>query len=1557
MGAVPSRECTSLFSYFRGSYEVGMVPLTKYYFGNDTATADDAPKKAAAAGGDGDDGAGDPPLRHTDSRSPMRSQLRQQLLLMRRDPAVLYANARDADNILQSLSRKETGEQGSRRTSAGTAAAAAPTPPLTSKAASAATPAVEAAAGTTALSTAAAGDEMTPDASSRTNSPTGASDSDADVGASREHCSAGSAARLMDEYWSVMPDDNFSEEDLDRFLDLVDETLFDTNDALLAADPILPSDGSGAAAAAAAAAAGTHKPFMPVPCALCLAYPDGKERDGAFALDGRVINIIGYFGLMTQEMQDAFKVVKRLPSEAEAREQQQQQQQQQQQPESPTPLMFLNTAILTSAGDRTLERVLVLAAVMLRQQFHTIGRRHVLHTKLAQLVQLHDEALADSPAVRHLETLLAIPRAEEQPTEPFFDPLLEVPLPSIPDGIYTPTQYINAAANESPQRAHGSLADGGAPGAGAVDAAPSATCASLPQDAPASTDAHHSSACGADAGRVLLHPGQSASTVLGSRATGAPGGHAGTGANDVHPPPPPPPPPQQQQPMDGGGGAPLGTGAATPVHVLQPAGALPLSQADEDAITLALCRRMEQVRVVIETASNNYAALKSLTENFAFLHCQIMLDRGLTTMELIELPALVETPSFRPAAFATTAATTLRSAAAAGGTPATTTTEATMQLPPWSAVLIKLDPLHVRQATLWASSFFHCPTLLPSGGWVKYKLKDECEQLRHVLQNKDMLIAHWRKTDGEQADHYLGVHTGRLLEHVRALQAETEEARALSADYWLQRPLYVNQDGRKYALYESRYGTMLIGVRAFASTSSGAAAATSAKEDRLASIKAAPAGVSACGGVGSGSLPSLVTGTAPSLPAHTPPASAMSGSLHSIHSCTGGSGLTSAARSVAAPRVSSAGASHTSLLGIANTSHTSAVAPFTVAGSTNAPAPYAAPPFMHQPVYMPSHQHHHPHHHQHNPGGGSGGGIAVEPLSYAPTPAMPGYPTEMLSGFHGTFPHHQHVQPGGMPNPHISLPPHHRVGGGLPFSPSGWPVMPPPPPPHRPSVIPHVSVAQHGRDGVAGAGAFPFTAVTASPPPVHYRQVSTAAAGKAASPHPPSSMAGELAACTSAPSEAVPAEVARRSAPPTPPVTLPCPHGCIGAARCDGSATAAAAVSPSAVAVATPAATSAVGGEPTLQKLTELKSMMPWSLQGAAGWDCCGDDDTTLFLMRGAELLDVEEEEQEQGQEDEGGADDEVKKAPSYSTAQHSSRSNGGGGITDDADTQQSVHSANRMADGWGAFASGPAAHTTTQSAPTGAEDLSIMNLLLAAAAPPASSQQMSERPATSAVGAWHLTFPTVAEPRHNPTQAQPPAFQPGRVYPVYALQTPETPAQPHHQHQQQQQQQQQLAMPAAPPPGKPLYYTIANGVPLLVQPATTPGGMAIAYPIGQPFPHSGDAALPFSSSMPLPSPQQQQQQQQHQHQQHPHPQQQQQQMPIPHNSGGGAPLLSPSALDGRPMSRFSAQPGARWGGQYRFLSHGAGSLADAFANNMSTSFNSHTTTNNNSSTSGGNFY
>ncbi|CBZ26643.1 conserved hypothetical protein [Leishmania mexicana MHOM/GT/2001/U1103] len=1620
MGAVPSRECTSLFSYFRGSYEVGMVPLTKYYFGKDTdattapvdvdVSVHIAPLQRAITAGRKPQQQPPSLLLHAGSRSHMRQQLRQQLLLMRRDPAVLYANARDAQNILQSLSRQENSTHHKSSGSSETRATSAETASLSSTARVAKDASTSAATGVAAAADHNVNENSgaaTPE-KSRTDSLTGASDSERSGSNPPVHQQDGSSAndscateRLFRNYWSIMPDNNFTEADLDRFLDLVDATLFDTNDELISADPIF----SGTAATPGTS---STKSFMPVPCALCLAYPDGKEREGALALDGRVINIIGYFGLMTREMQDAFKVVKRFPNELEK-----QRQHADEADSASGSIMFLNTAILTSAGDRTLERVLVLAAVMLRQQFHTIGRRHALQAKLSQLLQEQSEHKhnVDPQMVRYLQKLLALPpRAEQQ--QPFFDPLLEVPLPSIPSGIYTPTQYVNAASNEASQRPHASSlsscgrpALGNFPGGGKFQNSTMGLCngvagesssphlRSLPNDRPSSMGGTHS-ASGAGSGHVLLYPQQSASGVPAGGVLGVSHNSLGPGSGSEGTCPPL---------MDGCGES-LGANAAmSSPPVLGP---LPLSQSDEDAITLALCRRMQQGRVVIETASNNYSALKSLTENFAFLCCQILLDPSLITMELVELPALVETPSFKPAESAKTVATTLSSTAseearsstgiphptADDEKPVSTARPSQPQLPPSSAVLIKLDPQHVCQATMWASSFFHCPTLLPSGAWVKYKLKDECEQLRHVLQNKDMLIAHWRKTDVDQAGQYLGKHTARLLEHVRALQAETEEARALSAEYWMQRPLYVNQDGRKYGLYQSRYGTMLIGVRAFTAGNGSSAAAANAKEERSGSTKAA---------VGNNAT-SFSCGST-SLAAHAGQASTISSSLHSANSGSG-SGLAIASRG-AAPRSGGANGSrmgHHSVfssnndvgMGLQNVSGNGNISerygrgvggdmagggagysnngpyvnyPPHTANGNSGNGTYAPTPFMQPQVYM----------------GNSNSGRPGEAVPYCGSPSVPGYLMEMASGYN-TLPPQQQQRINIMntvPDPHKSKSDHSsghsRVGSSLAHGVVVWPAMQPsnaqmPPPP----ASSHMNCALPGQqqgEVMGSPSGFAYAAATSSmsykpaPPTYHAasHNVNPPAAGTCALASSPQSspMSGEQvsnsplradvaalpqlrlqspgnsdaqhglimdAAKSAAASRPLPdakapwangknGEVPRSSEPAksatsstthgngataTLAAAAPFPHGCVGtnrgdvgaagncfaASQCNGSATQQAARSSSDPHSTKAPDESKATDQVTAPKAAVLRSVMPWSLQGGTGWESNDDarDDTTQFLLRSTELLDV--------------GDDDATEEPAGGNSNNAPS----GGTASNVE-ELGAHRVARLVAGRDMFVAN-AAHQLPQPTPTKNIDMSIMNMLLAAAPQP----QPSDAAMSSTAAARQLTFPTVAEP---PKPVPAPSFQPGGVFPVYVLQLPAHPPQP------QPQLTTTSPLPAAAPPSdKPLYYTMANGVPLLVQPSTTPGGLAVTYPNGQPFPHGGDGFMPYPA-MPQPPPPQQLQQQ-----------------PIPMMPHGQA-MMSTAGLDGRPVARLSVQPSASWGSQYRFFPSSPGNLAGAFANSRAPAY------------------
>ncbi|CCD12956.1 unnamed protein product [Trypanosoma congolense IL3000] len=124
-----------------------------------------------------------------------------------------------------------------------------------------------------------------------------------------------SSEYAMDE----IPKKSYSEKHLDRFLDVVDESLYDSTSAMLADE---------------------DTPFRPVPCAVCFVYVNGREGSDCFSFYGRRINIIGHFGC--------------YDSEDHASE---------------GTCLYARKTILKAAGDRTLERVVTLSAMMLKVEF------------------------------------------------------------------------------------------------------------------------------------------------------------------------------------------------------------------------------------------------------------------------------------------------------------------------------------------------------------------------------------------------------------------------------------------------------------------------------------------------------------------------------------------------------------------------------------------------------------------------------------------------------------------------------------------------------------------------------------------------------------------------------------------------------------------------------------------------------------------------------------------------------------------------------------------------------------------------------------------------------------------------------------------------------------------------------------------------------------------------------------------------------------------------------------------------------------------------------------
>ncbi|CAD2215243.1 hypothetical protein ADEAN_000269800 [Angomonas deanei] len=521
MGAAPSHECKTFFSYFRGSYEVGLVPLSKQYFGNASYPSTEMPYEK-------------------------RAVLREQIVLMRKDPAVLYANSRAGDNMRASMS---------------------PTP-----------------------------EEKELE------------------------------KLLYDFYWDTMPQPDFTEDDLDQFLDLVDRYMYDT-DRDMAED----SRYNGTAATSDTT---THKVpfFMPIPCVLCLAYPEGKERQGCFELSGRNINIIGFFGLMTREMENAFKLVKFdrereirwTPTTTETDTTVYLQGETTGDPGSSLPKgkeqLFMSTTILTSAGDRTLERVLVLAAVMLRHQYHVACRKYGILKKTQAALTSQGTRLVPEETLMNIEGHLPhIVKASALP-----------PLPA-ESFVPHPYNFMNEKAAYPPP--HLRLLPAQSSLRMSMD--------NLAQLAVESKDSTLFSYLDS-----IISGAEPAATAV-----------ANTSTNFI---------------------------CYTP--------ALPyafcLTNEEENAISWGLLHRLDTLGIVIETAANNYCSLKALAENFAFLHCQVLIDPSLSHVAFTDLPVNTVTPQEEADRY----------------------NGKHVVLSPSSAIVISLQPKYVRQATLWAASLFHRPT-------------------------------------------------------------------------------------------------------------------------------------------------------------------------------------------------------------------------------------------------------------------------------------------------------------------------------------------------------------------------------------------------------------------------------------------------------------------------------------------------------------------------------------------------------------------------------------------------------------------------------------------------------------------------------------------------------------------------------------------------------------------------------------------------------------------------------------------------------------------------------
>ncbi|CCD15147.1 unnamed protein product [Trypanosoma congolense IL3000] len=154
--------------------------------------------------------------------------------------------------------------------------------------------------------------------------------------------------------WTEVKPCEITEHDLDEFLELVEQQLYAT-DAAMVMDHAAP--------------------LFPVPCAVCLVCKDGHDRHGSFRWRGRSIVVIGYFGCMNEALQSAFKTSTRGSCNGE---------------------YSITAAVFPSIGDRTFDRVLALAPVMLRMQFINSVRKYEQIVERSILADMNGINISDS---------------------------------------------------------------------------------------------------------------------------------------------------------------------------------------------------------------------------------------------------------------------------------------------------------------------------------------------------------------------------------------------------------------------------------------------------------------------------------------------------------------------------------------------------------------------------------------------------------------------------------------------------------------------------------------------------------------------------------------------------------------------------------------------------------------------------------------------------------------------------------------------------------------------------------------------------------------------------------------------------------------------------------------------------------------------------------------------------------------------------------------------------------------------------------------------------------
>lgn len=146
-----------------------------------------------------------------------------------------------------------------------------------------------------------------------------------------------------------IPPPTYTEEKLDRTLDVVDASLFNTNEEMLSAfehERIKESNLEKERVMKF-----LKRSTRPVPCVVIFIYSKGRDDVECFHYQGRRVNVIGYISCRSTDDEC----------------------------DDDIPFLELRKAMLKAAGDRTIERVLTLAATLYYEQLNKILRDHRPH--------------------------------------------------------------------------------------------------------------------------------------------------------------------------------------------------------------------------------------------------------------------------------------------------------------------------------------------------------------------------------------------------------------------------------------------------------------------------------------------------------------------------------------------------------------------------------------------------------------------------------------------------------------------------------------------------------------------------------------------------------------------------------------------------------------------------------------------------------------------------------------------------------------------------------------------------------------------------------------------------------------------------------------------------------------------------------------------------------------------------------------------------------------------------------------------------------------------------